>query len=267
MTPEPTAVGVAWAGPLAGGEREDSNAGRRETFGGQWIATAFDGGEFAEAILADEVGAVWGRYGETAERIVVGVPVGLVESGDPERRCDVHARATAGERAHAIVTPPSREATRRRRYPAARRVHERVTGGHLSEVAFALAPAIAAVDELLQEVPESRTAIVAGHPEVAYRAFAGETLQYEPDTAGGYAERMRALADHDRDAPPTVQTAAETVAGADVAIEHVVDALALGYTARSGPGELRTLPPDPPTDETGLPVAWSYRAASPLGGE
>lgn len=247
MTSEPTAVGIAWAGDA-------------------WVATAFGDGTFLEAAVADGVGAIWGAYGEHAERIMVGVPIGLVETGDPERRCDELARGVVGARAGAVVTPPAREATRKRRYPAARRVHERVTGGELAEAAFALAPAIAAVDELLQEVPESRAAVRGGHAEVAYRAFAGEPLAYDPDTAGGYAERMRALADHDRDAPPTVQEAAETVAGADVEVHHVLDALALGYTARPGPGDLRTLPPDPPVDETGLPMGIAYRAQAALDG-
>lgn len=247
VTPEPTAVGIAWAG-------------------GPWIATVFAEEGFAEAAVAEEVGTIWGTYGEHAERIVVGLPVGLVESGDPERRCDELARVVVGPRADAIVTPPVREATRRRRFPAARRVHERLADAELSEAGFALAPGIASLDDLLQEVPESRTAVVGSHPEVAYRAFAGEPLEYEFDTAGGYAERMRALADHDRDAPPTVQEVAETIAGADVAIHHVLDALALGYTARPGPGELRTLPPDPPEDETGLPMGIAYRAAEPLDG-
>lgn len=243
-----------------------------------WIAVAFGGETYVEAVATDEIGALWGRYGERAERIVVGVPIGLfgnvdtgtdVEGGrqPPERECDAIAREHLGDRAHTIVTPPSREATRRRRFPAARRVHERTTGGQLSRAAFEHAGAIAAVDELLQEIPESRSVLRGSHPELAFRAFAGEPLERDPSTAGGYAERMRILADHDMDAPPTVQSAAEAVADADVPIEGVLDALALGYTARQaldGDGELRSLPPDPPTDATGLPMELVYRSETPL---
>ncbi|AGN02142.1 hypothetical protein L593_10985 [Salinarchaeum sp. Harcht-Bsk1] len=232
--------------------------------GSPWIAVAFDGDGFVEAVVAEEVGALWGRYGETADRIVVGVPTGLVENGAPQRECDRLAREHLGERADAIVTPPSREATRRRRYPAARRVHERTTGGDLSEAAFDLAPAIAAVDELLQEVPESRHVVRGSHPELAFRALTDEPLAHDPATAGGYAERMRILADHDRDGPPTVQSAAEAVAGAAVPIHAVLDALVLAYTARPENGDLRTLPVDPPTDPTGLPMELAYRAERPL---
>jgi predicted RNase H-like nuclease len=75
---------------------------------------------------------------------------------------------------------------------------------------------------------------------------------------------MRVLADHDRDAPPTVQSAAADVAGVPVPVHGVLDALALAYTARPGVGSLRSLPPDPPTDPTGLPVELVYRAEEPL---
>ncbi|GAB3687490.1 hypothetical protein GCM10028857_20620 [Salinarchaeum chitinilyticum] len=259
MTEEADAVGIARAA--------DS-----------WIAVAFDGETYVEAVATDEIGALWGRYGEYAERILVGVPIGLfgsvgatADAGDgprpPERECDALAREVLGDRAQAIVTPPSREATRRRRFPAARRVHERTTGGELSRAAFEQSAAIAAVDELLQEIPESRSVLRGSHPALAFRAFAGEPLERDPATAGGYAERMRTLADLDRDAPPTVQSAAEAVAGAAVPIESVLDALALAYTARSDPDaatELRSLPPAPPTDPTELPMELVYRSATPL---
>lgn len=245
MTGEPRAVGVVPAGD-------------------RWLAAAVDRSALVEAVVSAEVGALWGRYGEVVERIVVGVPVGLHEEGDPTRECDERLRDVLGSRAGVVPTPPVREATRRRRYPAARRVHDRLTGADLSEAAFAMAPAIAAVDELLQEVPDARALVRASHPELAYRAFAGEPTAHSRATAGGYAERMRALVAHDRDAPPTVQDAAEAVAGADVAIEDVLDAVALATVARPVGGELYALPSDPPTDSAGLPMAWHYRAAEPL---
>jgi len=238
-------VGVAWAD-------------------GSWVGATLSEDGVVDATAADEVGGLWGQYGERAERIVVGVPIGLVEDGDPERSCDRLARAVLGDRSDAIPTPPVREATRRRRYPAARRLHERRTGSDLSQAAFALAPAISAVDELLQEVPEARDVVRGSHPDLAFRAFAGEPLAHDPATAGGYAERMRTLADHDAEAPPAVQAAAEDVAGADVPIEAVLEAMVLAYTARERGGALRSLPPDPPRDPAGLPMELVYRAVEPL---
>jgi predicted RNase H-like nuclease len=230
-----------------------------------WLAVAFDRTGFDHAAVFEEVGGLWHRYEEQAERLLVGVPVGLTE-GPGERACDRLARQVLGPRQTAVVTPPVREATRKRRFPAAKRVHERTADSGLSRAAFAISDPIAAVDDLLRTVPEARQAFAESHPEVCFRAFAGSPLQHSTRTAGGYAERMKALATFDTDAPPVVQRVAEAVAEADVTIADVLDAVVLAYTARPGPAPLRSLPPDPPRDPKGLPMGIRYRATDPLEG-
>jgi predicted RNase H-like nuclease len=229
-----------------------------------WVAVAFTGDGFDHASVFDSIGECWSAYDERARRILVGVPIGLVESGEPDRRCDELARSVLGERSATIRTPPVREATRKQRYSTANRVHRRKTGHDLSEQAFARSDSLARVDELLQELPEAAAAIRESHPEVCFRAFDGEPLSYSKRTAGGYAERMRVLAHYDRDAAPTVQKAAEATGGTAAAVDDVLDAVALAYTAQPGDGELYTLPPEPPRDAAGLPMEIVYRAASPL---
>jgi len=231
---------------------------------GAWLAAAFDASGFDHADVFDGIGEIWGRYEEVAERILVDVPIGLVDSGTTPRPCEEAARAVLGPRATAVTDPPVREAARKRRYPAASRVNERKADRRLSKEAFAISDGIVAVDELLQEVSEARPVFAAAHPEVCYRAFAGTTLEREKETAGGYAERMRALVTFTRDAPPVVQECADATAGHAVAVHDVLDAVALGYTARPGPGSLLSLPEDPPTDATGLPMQIVYRAEQPL---
>jgi len=231
--------------------------------GGAWFAVAFDAGGFDGAAVFDEVGELWQRYEESATLILVDVPIGLLESGSEGRQCDALAQEVLSA-ADAVVTPPVREATRKRRYPAAQRVNERKTGRPLSKQAFELSDGIAAVDSLLRNVPEAKATFRESHPEVCFRAFAGTPLEHPKSTAAGYAERLRTLAGFDADAPPAVQAAAEATAGADIAVADVLDAVALAYTARSGPGTLRTLPPDPPLDPRGLPMELVYRASRPL---
>ena len=235
--------------------------------GDAWLAVAFDTDGYDHSRVFDEIGELWGAYEETASRVLVDVPIGLVEGGDSGRRCDELARSVLGPRSRSVVTPPVREATRKRRYPAAKRTNERKTGSSLSKQAFAISAQIAAVDDLLRNVPEARATIRESHPEVCFRAFAGEPLQHSKQTAGGYAERMRTLAGHDPDAPPVVQAVAESTAGEQIRVPDVLDAVVLAYTARPGAGPLRSLPAEPPTDEKGLPMEIVYRAETPLAGE
>ena len=233
--------------------------------GGSWFAVAFDAEGFDHADWFDEIGGLWHRYEEVAERVLVDVPIGLIEEGTDGRACDDLAREVLGPRSVSVFTPPVREATRKRRYPAAQRVNERKAGRGLSKQAFGISDGIAAVDDLLRNVPEARDAFAESHPEVCFRAFAGEPLEHSKKKAGGYAERMRTLARRDPDAPAAVQAAAEAAGGLEVAVDDVLDATVLAYAARPGPGELRSLPPDPPTDAKGLPMGIVYRASDPLG--
>ncbi|WP_254273212.1 DUF429 domain-containing protein [Haloarcula marina] len=233
---------------------------------GTYLAVAFGPDGYDHTAVFDGIGDCWTRYEETAARILVGLPIGLVESGDPVRRCDELARSVLGPRSVAVFDPPVREATRKRRYSTANRVHERKSGQRLSEAAFEVSDGIAMCDELLQEVPEAAAVVREAHPELCFRAFADEPLECPRETAGGYAERMRTLAHYDRDAAPTVQRAAADTTGTSVTIADVLDAVVLAYTAHPDEGELRTLPADPPTDATGLPMEMVYRAATPLGG-
>lgn len=248
MTDDPLYIGSVWTG-------------------GSWLAVAFDATGFDHASVYQGIGDLWLTYEERVERLLVDVPVGLHERDGGERRCDELARSVLGPLAGEVFTPPVREATRRRRYPAAKRVHERKSGTELTETAFAHSEAIAAVDELVTELPEARAAVAESHPELCFRAFADEPLAHPNERAGGYAERMRVLADFDRDAPPAVQSAAEAMGGAAVTVHDVLDAVVLAYTARPGPGSLRSLPAEPPTDPTGLPMQLCYRASRPLPAE
>ena len=231
--------------------------------GGSWLGVAFDATGFDHAAVFDEIGELWQRYEETAALILVDVPVGLLESGSEERQCDKLAREIL-DADRAVVTPPVREATRKRRYPVAKRVNERKAGQPLSKRAFEMSDGISAVDSLLRNVPEAKATFRESHPEVCFRAFAGDPLEHQKTTAAGYAERMRTLANFDANAPPTVQAAAEATAGAEIDVEDVLNAVVLAYTAHPGPGSLRTLPPDPPLDPAGLPMEIVYRARRPL---
>jgi predicted RNase H-like nuclease len=238
--------------------------------GDPWVTVTFGVDGLAGAAVHPSLGAVWAAHGERAERLLVDVSVGLHDEGRAERRCDALARAVLGDRAGAVVPPPVRPVVRKRRYPVAERTSERLTGRGLSERAFARTEPLAALDDLLGEVPEARAVVAESHPELCFRALAGAPLEHPRETAAGYAERLRTLAEFDPEAAPALQRAAAATGESDdgaaraVAVPDVLDALALGYAARPGPGRLRSLPPDPPTDPAGLAMALRYRATRPL---
>jgi predicted RNase H-like nuclease len=234
--------------------------------GGSWLAVAYTAEGFDHAAVVEGVGELWARYEETATTVAVDVPIGLETTASP-RPNERAAAEYLGERRRTIVPAPVREAARKQRYPTAARVHERKTDGDLPEAAFERAHLVTAVDEFLTAIDDARAVFLEAHPELCYRALAGEPLERRPSVAAGYAERMRVLAEFDRDAPPTVQSVAEATEGHAVPIPAVLDAVALGLTVRPGPGQCRTLPADPPTDEEGLPIRYVYRSEAPLSAD
>jgi predicted RNase H-like nuclease len=229
-----------------------------------WVAVVHRADGFDHAAVFGEFGALWGRYEEVADRIAVPVPVGLRERGEEPRPPDRLARELLGPRRSTVYDAPVREATRKQRYQTASRVNERKAGRGLAREAFDEAAAVAEVDELLSAIPEAGPVVTEAHPELCFRAFRGEPLEYDERTAAGYAERLRTLADFDPNAPVDVVTASEATAGHEVAVADVLGATALALTVRPGPGELRSLPEDPPTDPEGLPMRMVYRAESAL---
>ncbi|MFQ3318280.1 MAG: putative RNase H-like nuclease [Natronomonas sp.] len=233
---------------------------------GVWLAVAYTDAEYDHAAVVDGVGELWTRYEETADTIAVDVPIGL-ESSTAPRPNEQAARAALGARSDAIVPAPVREAARKQRYRTAARVHERKTGADLPQAAFDRAHLVAAMDEFITTIDEAQPMFVEAHPELCYRAFGGEPMSHRPDIAGGYAERMRTLAEFNRDAPPIVQSVAEATEGYEVPIPTVLDAVALALTVRPGDGTLRSLPQDPPLDDQGLPMQYVYRGGTPLSAD
>jgi len=219
-----------------------------------WFAVAYDPGEegYVGAGVHAEIGRLWSHYEDSAERIAVDVPIGLV----PDERPPDRLAAALLDRE--IEPPPVREATRRSGYRAARRVQRRVADRDLAP------DAIAEVDALVCARDAARAAFLETRPAVCYLAFAGEAPAHPRERAAGYAERLRTLVDVDPDAVRTVQRAAEAAGDGDLGVAHVLDAVALGLTVRPGPGRLRSLPPELPTDGEGLPMRTVYRSSTPL---
>jgi predicted RNase H-like nuclease len=229
-----------------------------------WVAVAYTEGGFDHAAVFAETGGLWGRYEETAERLLIDVPIGLRESSGEPRPPEQFARAVLGPLRRTVVDPPVREAALKQRYATANRVHERKTGNELSRAAYERAGAVTELDSLLGAIPEARDLFAEANPEVCFRAFAGAPLEQPKATAAGYAERLRTLAGFDADAPVDVVSTAEATAGHTVRVHDVLDATALALTARPGPGKLRSAPESPQHDAEGLPMQLHYRSETPL---
>lgn len=252
---------------------------------GRWVAVGYGETDRPGVAVYDDIDALWADNAG-AERVVVGVPVGLLDEADDyavgedgtpvERRsraCDRLARDALPERGSTVVPAPGRQAVRAAlgedaTRAAASEVNRRVTGRGLSAQAASLAPAVAAVDDLLTDGAGDPEVVVEGHPEVCFQAFAVDDVEHSKHTAVGVLERQVAFRGVDEyghgDWTHLVRELDRQ--GENTGLDDLLDATALALTAAADAGERRRLPPgdDPPRDAHGLPMQTVYRRDTPV---
>lgn len=228
-----------------------------------WFAVRYDDEGYRDASLFDSVAALWSRWGEAADSILIDVPIGLREASSAARPPDTAAREKLSPTRHASVFPtPIRAALYVRTYEAAKAIQEKATDGSLGVQSWAIADDIKELDTfLLEREPAATDVIREAHPEVCFWALSGGTPTRYSKTAqpaAAFWERIDVLEAIDAGIVSNVRDAAADV-DADVSNDDVVDAFALAVTASPLTGEPRTLPESgEPTDPRGLPMEMVY---------
>jgi len=234
-----------------------------EGAGGNWLSatTVLEGSSGTREVtysLFESFEILWENH-RNADLILVDVPIGLRNDGEP-RRCDTEARKRT--RRGSVFPTPSRLAASSydEGYETTKRINERVTGGKsLSRQTYNILPLIHEVDSFLREHPEARGVVRESHPEVCFWSLnAAETVDSKKQTEEGYTERVEVLEKYYPRAQEVIKSGVskEDDKKAGVSRDDFVDALALTITAC---GELGTLPENPPTDGQGLPMEMVYR--------
>lgn len=225
---------------------------------GAWFGVALgrDGAWEARLLPTADIGHIV----RSAHAALIDIPIGLVESGPQERACDREARRLLGRKRAASVFPaPARASLRARGYTEAVSINRRVTGRGISRQSWAIAPAIRAVDDLLQRDERARAVLREGHPELCFWALNGGTpLAYDKKSAAGRAERMAIVRRFFPPAAVLLEQAASGYRRREVAFDDIIDAMVLAVTAKIGDGRYRTLPAHPPRDAAGLPMEMVY---------
>jgi predicted RNase H-like nuclease len=181
--------------------------------------------------------------------IAIDIPIGLLEAPQPGGRlCDRQARRLLGRRASSVFTPPCRPDVTATTY-------DQVRSHGLSRQAFGILPKIRAVDACM--TPALQHQVYEAHPELAFRAVAGQSMRHNKKTPAGRAERVQALCGL---AEPYLHELAQTLpamlaayARTQVAADDLLDAAILAWVARClAYGQAQRVPACPPLDTRGL---------------
>jgi predicted RNase H-like nuclease len=211
-----------------------------------WVAVVLLDGSFSAATVHRTFADVLAAHGEAAA-VGVDIPIGLPEGG--VRAADRLARALVGPRRGSVFWTPPRAALAARSHFEAVALCREVDAPGVSAHAYALRGKLLEVDGLVA----AGDRVVEVHPEVSFRALAGQPLALAKSSWGGFALRRRLLAGAGVELPDELGPAG--LAGPD----DVLDAAAAAWSAdRVARGVADTLPGAPERDERGRPVAIWY---------
>jgi predicted RNase H-like nuclease len=202
-----------------------------------WVAIAWSADAVRAYVGADieEVVGLAAAAG-SVQAISIDIPIGLAD--DAPRRADLLARKAAGPRWASVFMTPVRPALLIEDYVAASALNRRLTGAGISRQAYNLREKILQVDAWLPNAP---CRVVEAHPELTFAELAAAPLADSKSTWSGAIRRRQLLADASIDVSGDLG-----LTGHQVAVDDVLDAAALVWTAaRVARGAARCLP-DPP---------------------
>ena len=190
-----------------------------------WIAVVLgDAGPVAarqEAHHLPTIEAV-GEVVADAEVIGIDIPIGF--SATMPREADAAARLVLGPRRSSVFLTPPREVLAAAPYAVANQLSIELTGHGISRQAYGLAAKIFEVERWLPAAP---CRVVEVHPEVTFTTMLGHPATHSKKTWAGMVERRDALA-----RAGIVLDGPLGVAGASAAVDDVLDAAAVAWTAR-----------------------------------
>lgn len=191
--------------------------------------------------------------------VLIDMPIGLPDAGQPARECDRAARRYLGRGASSrVFSPPVREVFQLTDYREACQHSRELTGKAFSKQAFNILPKIRQLDAYLCAQPALAKRVRESHPEVCFAALNGGKALPGKKRRGGLAARLRLLADCWPQSAAIYNSLRATYLKKAVADDDIADAMVLAWVAQSR--TLATLPAGPPCDTSGLPMQIVYPA-------
>lgn len=196
-----------------------------------WVGVVW--GDACTVLVAPTIGDLVASAGDV-EAVAIDIPIDLPVSAP--RTVEGLARKRLPGRASTVFNAPAASVLEVPDYHAGNAANRAALGLGLSKQTWYLVPKIRDVRDWLATGPT--VPVVEAHPEVCFAAMNGGVLVDGKTTAAGEALRRRLLADHG------LHVAADRRRG--VAVDDVLDAAAVAWTARRlADGLAERLPPEP----------------------
>ena len=205
-----------------------------------WVGIELEDGVFRGAWTAADAGELLGAAAG-ADVIAIDIPIGLPATGT--RACDRAAKQLLGRRSSSLFLTPPRSVMEAEPYGAANALCKAQFGFGISRQAYGLRAKVLEIDG----VDDPRLHEV--HPELAFRAMAGEVLPSKKTWAGVEARREALRLEG-------IVMPVDLGGAGPVPVDDVLDAAAAAWTARRiANGSAGVVPENVELDERGKRMA------------
>ena len=230
---------------------------------GGWIALGLEHGGTSHYAYVTTIPDFWDRYGVTAQRILIDMPIGLSSDADG-RLVDAAARDILQNRRSSVFSVPTRDAIMLggehgftdENYKIACDINREIEGKAFSKQGWNISAKIYEVDTFLRDHISLKDSIVETHPEVLFWALNNQQpMRYSKKTGLGFMERVELLEQYQANALDLIREIYE-VHRRVLVDDDIVDALACAVCARMQ--NLTTIPQTPKLDAHGLPMQVVY---------
>ncbi len=156
-----------------------------------------------------------------------------------------------------VFSAPIRPVLEATDYSDASRIRQDVENKGMSRQAWGITTKVREMDAAIRELDPGQSMVREGHPEVSFKAWAGNPMQNAKQKPAGRAERERLIAAHLGD--DLIPNLWPQLRGRGVAKNDLIDALAMLWSAeRLRAGKAQVIPSSPEYDSCGLRMEIVY---------
>ncbi len=131
---------------------------------------------------------------KNAVKILIDMPIGLVEHQEDERLIDNLIREELGYPfSSSVFSVPCKQAVYANNYKEALAINRAIIGKGFSVQSWNICSKIKELDIFLNENPQFKNKFVETHPELSFKRVKGTSLQYKKKTIEGFQERINLL--------------------------------------------------------------------------
>ena len=199
---------------------------------------------------------------EHAARILIDIPIGLIERKSEPRECDHLARKALGwPRSSSIFPPPCRSALYAKTYDKANELNRKYTKHGLSKQTWYISPKILEVDLFIRHNLLINQILWESHPELCFWSLNQQkSMLHSKRKPVGFQERLDLLENASKkiNLQVDIDSIFNRFPRSQVQKDDILDAWVLALTATGQLGELKSFPKNPSFDTLNLPQRIVY---------